>query len=213
MGMRPRVGYGQLAFGSKISATLRLALTAAFSAALLSAADDGARAQDAVPPGENSEIDWEQVRRDAEAQGLDTGDPREGLGFTSFEGVGGDASELRIPVLLPSSLIEAGRLNQLDEPLQLTASVNTYSAEAVDAPRSYLITGTRIVFDGVAPAEGQQTSGELFVEISVYGVEASFERYGAVYSITIFCADPRTDPECTEEDTARRLASEMILAP
>lgn len=170
-------------------------------------------AQETVSPGANVEIDWEQVRRDAEAQGLDTGDPREGLGFTSFEGVGGDVSQLQIPVLLPSSLVEAGRLNQLDEPLQLTASVNTYSAEAVDAPRSYLITGTRVVFDGEQPPESQETASEVFVDNSVYGIEASFERYGAVYSITIFCADPRNDPECVEEDTIRRLAEEMRLAP
>lgn len=188
-----------------------LGLSAAIAAAAALAAPASAQ--------ELSTIDWEAVDRDARAQGLESGRPSRSVGFTSFEGVGDSADNLTIPVLLPQPLIEAGRRNQLDQPLELLAGVNNYSAEAQNAPRSYLVQGTRVFFESV-PAVGDEgaddpapATQEVVLTRTLYGVEASFERYGAVYSVTIFCADPARDPECAEDSTIRFLAAQMILAP
>lgn len=168
---------------------------------------------DEPPPGDLSPIDWNSVEQDAEREGVYTARPQEGATLSTFEGGGAAFSGLSIPVLLPASLIEAGQLNQLDEPLALVARRHDYSAEAKIAPRSYQITGTRFVFDAPEGGEPSDAASEVFVEGAVYGIEASFERYGAFYTITIYCADPGRDPVCTEETRVRELAAEMAIAP
>lgn len=173
-----------------------------------------AQAQSTEPTqGDLSPIDWGAVTRDAEEAGVFTADPRQGGTLSTFEGGGAAFSGLSIPVLLPASLIEAGQLNQLDEPLEVVARRHDYSAEAKIAPRSYQITGTRFVFNAPDDAPVSDTPSPVFVEQAVYGMEASFERYGAFYTITIYCADPANDPECVDETRVRSLATEMTIAP
>lgn len=170
-------------------------------------------AQELVPSGQLGEIDWEAVERDAAAAGLESGRPQRSDGLTTFEDGGAAAANLTIPVLLPSSLVAAGRLNQLDQPLELIASRNAYSAEAANAPRSYVVQGTRVFFEDDGAAIDEQAAADLSINRLEYGVEVSFERYGAVYTVTIFCADPVRDPECAGDTRIRQLASEMSLAP
>lgn len=159
-------------------------------------------------------IDWPTVQRDAAAAGVEGVRPGGG-GLVSFEGSGrASADNLQIPVLLPRSLIDAGRLNQLDAPLELLARTNDYSAEARAAPRSYLIQGTRVIFeiDGEAPPP-QNDPGPVNIEQTAYGIEASFARYGVMYSITIHCALPSADPQCNNDARIRELAAEMTFVP
>lgn len=160
-----------------------------------------------------SRIDWRAVQRDAAAEGVENVGP--GGGLVSFEGSGrSSADNLQIPVLLPSSLLEARDAGALDEPMELLARTNDYSAEAKQSPRRYYITGTRVFFE--APPEGdvlRPVSDEIFVEASDYGVTASFERYGVAYTVEIECALPTADPECIGEQKVRQLASEMTFVP
>ena len=45
-----------------------------------------------------------------------------------------------------------------------------------------------------------------------YGQELTFNRYGAAYSVTIECDDPRYDPRCNNDIYARQVANGMIVA-
>ncbi len=198
------------------SATARLA-TAALGGAALSLglfAGAPAHAQQSAPRPVIGSVDWEAADADARALGIEGARPAQSPTVTAAVGGRANASGLRVPLLLPTSLIEAGRLGQLDEPLRLVAETFSYTAEAKAAPRSYLVQGTRYIFE-VDEVEFDATApvGEVYVERLEYGIEASFERYGVLYSVTIFCADPVGDEECAEEDTVRRLASEMALVP
>ncbi len=122
------------------------------------------------------------------------------------------AEGLEIPLLMPKSLLAANRRNQLDEPLTLDSDENYYSSEAKLAPRSYLVSGTRVVFEIKGGVKPEPTVSEISVELAEWGVEATFERYGAMYSISIYCARPQEDPECTDEARVRELADDMVLA-
>lgn len=201
-----------------IAAIAGAAAAGALAAAALApslAQDGGAEATRGV-----STIDWEAARRDAQAQGLDSPRPERAgrSGLLSFGGgAESSARQLLIPLLLPASLTAASRAGETDAPMALTARVDDYSAEVKDTPRSYLIVGQRVFFEtegaGAPPAEPQAPVDEdaMFVEQLEYGVELSFERYNAVYSITILCSLPRVDPECAREDRVRELAREMAF--
>ncbi|MEL6980637.1 MAG: hypothetical protein AAGM38_18495, partial [Pseudomonadota bacterium] len=186
-------------------------------AALILAAPVGASAQtQATEETETvtrslSRIDWRAVQRDAAEAGVDNVAP--GGGLASFEGTGrSTADNLQIPVLLPSSLLAARDAGALDEPFELLARTNDYSAEAKQSPRRYYITGTRVFFE--SPPGGDalaSTSEELLVETSLYGISASFERYGVAYTVEIECDLPTADPECIGEQKVRRLVAEMTF--
>lgn len=160
-------------------------------------------------------VNWEEADQDAQALGITDARPASSRTIVAATGGRATAEGLWMPLLLPQSLIDAGRLGQLDEPLRLNAATFNYTAEAKAAPRSYLVQGTRYIFeiDDVTFEEEPTAIGDIFVERLEYGIEASFERYGVMYSITIFCADPAGDEECAEEAMVRRLASEMALIP
>lgn len=201
----------------------RCVVAAALCAAALGvwgfAAQERAHAQEQEPaPTARAYIggvDWGRAEQDAEAAGLESSRALESTMIDDVTAGRADADDLLLPLLFPSSLIEAERLGQLDEPLLVNADRFAYSAEARAAPRSYLVQGSRFIFvvdeiDYEAPAP---TAEDIFVEQLIDGVEASFERYGVLYSVAIFCADPIGDPQCVSDETVRRLAAEMALMP
>lgn len=202
---------------------LPLAASAAFAWTL-----ESADAQSGAESAETEEktvtrtlnpIDWPRVQTQALEAGVEGVGP--GGGLARFEGSSGrSADNLQIPVLLPSSLIAAHEEDRLDQPMELLARTNDYSAEAKLAPRSYLIQGTRFVFEapeGAAEPAPQVQAAEVEDPISIeqneYGIAASFERYGAIYTIEIFCALPSADVECNEETRVRELVAEMTFVP
>lgn len=188
-------------------------ISAAGAAALLAA---GAVAQTTgVTTRTLSTIDWPRAEEDASAAGLASARPSSGLGLQSFGGArAAGATNLQIPLLMPQSIVDASSDGLLEAPLELIARTNDYSAEARWNGRSYQIDGTRVVFElADAPGEPEAPDSDVFVEVSDYGVNASFERYGANYSITIYCDEPLSDPECASEDRVRELAAEMTFTP
>lgn len=198
----------------------RCGRAAVLAAALAALTTPAARAQTAAAGDAETatrtlnRIDWPAARDDAQEAGVDN--LAVGGGLASFAGAGREtADNLQVPVLLPKSLIEANRLNRLDEPMELLARTNDYSAEAKIAPNSFLIQGTRVVFEAPEGSEEDiaPVDDPLFVEQNEYGVTASFERYGAVYTIDIFCPLPTADPLCVDEAKIRELAAEMTFAP
>lgn len=196
---------------------LPLAAAAAFAWTLETAeAQGGPEEPDKSVKRTLSPIDWPRVQTDAVEAGAPDVGPGGG-GLASFEGSGrSTADNLQVPVLLPGSLISANEEKTLDEPMELLARTNDYSAEAKRAPRSYLIQGTRYVFeapDGEDAAPEGDEAGPVSVEKSEYGISASFERYGAVYTVEIFCALPSADVECNDEAKIRELVAEMTFVP
>lgn len=205
--------------GAATLRAMRVALAAAFASASIAAifASTFAQAQSNAPVAEPtiSSIDWEAARRDAARQGVENPVAGGDDGQLSFGGESDSpTNELAIPLLAPRSLIEASRLGQLDAPMRLIARENDYSLLAENAPRQYQIQGTQIVFrtanSGAVDLSRPPSPPEI--EFLEYGVELSFERYGAVYSITIYCAEPRHDPECAEERRVRGFFGEMVFA-
>lgn len=175
---------------------------------------DQAETQTTAPtprPG-TLEVDWGEAERDGASTGR-SARPQETETVDAVTGGDAAAVELEMPLLMPTSLIEAGRAGQLDQPLKLISEKLYYSAEAKAAPRSYLIQGTRYVFDvdEVDEVGAEIDPTQASIENLEYGIEATFQKYGVVYSVSIFCADPNNDPQCSEEDTVRRLVSEMTL--
>lgn len=158
-------------------------------------------------------VDWEAADDDARAKGLDGARPEQSEAAVAATGGAANAGSLEVPLLFPTSLVEAGKLGQLDSPLNVIAEQYAYSAEAKAAPRSYVVQGTRFVFEVESINFEQDALGpeDVDVETMEYGVEATFERYGVYYSVAIFCADPVGDAQCADEETVRRLASEMEL--
>ncbi|MCI4663701.1 MAG: hypothetical protein MRY74_03165 [Neomegalonema sp.] len=165
-----------------------------------------------IPKPKIGAVDWEAAKRDGAKIGRKA-DPKE----SEFAGAvtRGDAKsfKLEMPLLLPTSLVAAGKEGQLDQPLNITAEKYQYSAGAKAAPRSYLIQGTRFIFEvaSIPDDEKPLEPGDIAVEKLEYGIEASFPRYGVMYSIAIFCDDPVGDAHCAKEDEVRRLAAEMEL--
>jgi len=52
----------------------------------------------------------------------------------------------------------------------------------------------------------------LRVSATEFGQVASFNRYGAAYSVTLECDDPQTDPRCADDVLVRRLARSLVIA-
>lgn len=169
-----------------------------------------------TPERKLAPIDWPKAEADAAARRpvpIESGQSPRGVLLQFSPAQLARAGDLEIPLLMPKSLLDMNRRNQLDVPLTLESDKTNYSSEAQLAPRSYLVSGTRVVFEikgGVKAAP--PATDDVYVEIADWGVEATFERYGAMYSISIYCAQPQTDPECTQEDRVRELAAEMVLA-
>lgn len=199
-----------------LAAALRTPLSAALAGALafvaLGVSEAGAQQE---PERKLAPIDWPKAEADAARRGvepLEAGRERAGIFLHFSPAQLARAENLNIPLLMPKSLIQANRRNQLDEPLTLISDETNYSSEAKLAPRNYVVSGTQVVFEipgGVKPVEAPS---DVYVEFADWGIEATFERYGALYSIAIYCAAPQSDPECTQEDKVRALAGEMVLA-
>lgn len=195
---------------------LGAALAAAVLTLSIAAGAAPARAQsEQAPDRKLAPIDWPEAEADAARrppEKIQAGRAPAGVLLQFSPAQLARAEGLEIPLLMPKSLLEANRLNQLDEPLTLDSDVNNYTSEAKLAPRSYLVSGTRVVFEIKGGVKPDPTQSEVSVEVAEWGVEATFERYGALYSISVYCARPQEDPECAKEDKVRALASEMVLA-
>lgn len=202
---------------------LSLRLHRVFAVAVLLLTAPLAVAQDAAPTVERglSDVDWDKVREDVMRLGAFGAVPASGRGAIGFSDLERTGDSTNVPVLLPKSLVRRSRLNTMAEPVRLSLKENRYSATCRTDSRSYLVQGTRIVFSNDATAAIPTTLNDdlpsalanALVDETDYGVELSFELYGVVYSVGVFCDDPTTDAACQSDGLARSLAAEMSFTP
>lgn len=157
------------------------------------------------------DIDWISAMRDAALP-----ENRRRLfqagGFLAANG--GAIDSLVLPVLLP------------DDPAQLKGSFlfvhgDFYSLTYSVPGASVMLTGYARAFplpDGAANVLPRGGFRSLFPADGVIigntevGIDADFQRYGAVYGISVDCDDFESDPRCTSEDFIRGLMSRLAVA-
>ncbi len=120
-----------------------------------------------------------------------------------------------IPVLLPSEPI-------LAEHLRIFPNGPHYAVSSRSGGMSFHMTGHGRAFD-LAPAAVRRLphadlraripADGIVIERSESGMDASFSRFGAAYSISLECADP-ADRRCNDEAFVRGLVARlMVLIP
>jgi len=107
-----------------------------------------------------------------------------------------------LPVLIPKPLLTYKSLVFVGEPLQYTASVQ-------DADATIAITGTRIAIDTDAD-NSQSSTEEIRSILREKGAEATVNRFGAAYLITIDCARAN-DRRCKTADYVTNLLRSVEL--
>ena len=170
-------------------------------------------------------IDWEAANRDRALQ------QRQLLSSTANQGQFGPVpvpqntsrealNESRLPVLLPrianAFTAEPGRetaqpgMLLFPTPYHYTASFHLEGAMVE-------ITGTRRILTRL-PGDTrarrlavQLESAQGLITQTESGIEMSFQRYGAAYSIAVTCDQPRLDPRCQEEDFIRSLRQSLVI--
>lgn len=167
-----------------------------------------ATAQTVVEPT-IADVDWGAAERDAGEEGA-SARPQESDTLAAAADAG-ESPNLRLPLLLPTSLTEQARAGEIDDGPRLFTDENFYTAVATDEGRTYMIQGTIVVF-AVDDAPVDEEAGPISVQRTETGVEATFDRYNVAYSITIECEDLFRDPVCADFETVLRLAEEMAFA-
>jgi hypothetical protein len=125
----------------------------------------------------------------------------------------GMAARLTLPLVLPGE-------EALFEKLRLyTTHDHQYAATAAEDGALIELMGSRI--SAVAPAEAAEALAPLRlsadrargyrIERTDYGVDITFNRFGAVYNISILCDNPYKDDRCTKDDYAVQLMESTIV--
>ncbi|MBR9826469.1 MAG: hypothetical protein GYB36_11805 [Alphaproteobacteria bacterium] len=122
-------------------------------------------------------------------------------------------TETRLPVLMPT--IEALGLGET--PLTRLFPRENFYTLSIRGPRILIeVFGTRLAHaeppDAASERRLRARASNFDISQTRYGIEVNFNRYGAAYSITIECDNPRTDPRCSETNYARRLAETLVIA-
>ena len=107
-----------------------------------------------------------------------------------------------LPVLIPKPFLTYKSLVFVGEPLQYTASVQ-------DGDASIAITGTRIAIDADAD-DSTGSTDEIRSFLREKGAEATVNRYGAAYLITVDCARGN-DRRCKTVDYVTNLLRSVEL--
>lgn len=119
----------------------------------------------------------------------------------------------RLPVLMPT--LEALDLGAAPR-TRLFPRENFYTL-SIRGPNILIeVFGTRLAHAEAPDAASQRRllarASNLDISQTEYGVEVNFNRYGAAYSITIECTNPRTDLRCRQTDYAQRIAETLVIA-
>ena len=125
-----------------------------------------------------------------------------------------DVTGTRLPVLVPN-MATLG----IDETprIALFPHENFYTLSITGSNFLIEVFGTRMAHAEVPDARvarqlGQRDNKGYRIVRTEYGQELTFNRYGAAYSITIECDDPRFDPRCTSDSYARQVANGLLVA-
>jgi hypothetical protein len=120
--------------------------------------------------------------------------------------------QITIPVLLPSEPL-------LAEHLRIFPNAAHYAVSSSSPGMSFHMTGHGRAFDLMPAAVRRLPRADLraripadgvVIEHTEFGLDASFNRFGAAYSISLECADP-ADPRCTSDVFVRGLISRLMV--
>jgi hypothetical protein len=142
-------------------------------------------------------IDWDGARRDARSR------PSGPVGtlIDAFAAANREKiAAVTIPVLLPGDA-------DLLRDLEIFPNGAFYSASSSSRGMGLLITGSG---RSLAAAAGHSPAQGIDVERSESGVEASFLRYGASYSVGLDCRRPE-DERCSGPAYLRGLVSRLVV--
>jgi hypothetical protein len=120
--------------------------------------------------------------------------------------------QVAIPVMLPSE-------PPLASNLRLFPNGAHYAVSSKSGGMSFHMTGHGRAFD-LMPAAARRLPGADFraripndgivIEHTEFGIDASFRRFGAAYSISLECADP-SDFRCYDETFIRGLIARLMV--
>jgi hypothetical protein len=125
----------------------------------------------------------------------------------------GEIDKITIPVLLPGE-------PDLADNLRIFANGVHYTATSRSRDMSFVLTGHGRAFSVSREAGRALPGGDLKVRIphdglviqgGEGGVDASFNRYGASYSISLECAKPETDMRCNGDAYIRSVISRLMV--
>jgi hypothetical protein len=163
-----------------------------------------AAAAAAAPPAAAT-IDWPAARRQARLDADGAGARYAGM----LAGVRRKMSTIAIPVLLPAEA-------ELASDLELFPNGAFYSASCSYEGMSVLVTGSGRAF-AVSPRAAREAGGlpspspdGVSVTPTESGLEASFSRFGASYSVALDCRRPG-DRRCAAPGYLRGLVSRMVV--
>lgn len=128
----------------------------------------------------------------------------------------------RLPVLLPLEVEPTSTRGDEEgggeSGMMFFASDYFYSASFHRRGIMYQITGSRVIHavESSAAIAGQymamtDAQGQL-VTRTEFGLELSFNRYGAAYTLLIACSNPDENAECRDENTVRAMAGRLVVA-
>ena len=163
-------------------------------------------------------IDWAVMRRDDRGQGTAGATAAASGAAPSFPqpaNLGAQAVlQTRLPVLIPT---ENALALDGDRDALLFPEENFYTLSISTPDILVEVFSTRLTH---ASAPGRDTSRQLqavdedgysFAQTE-FGLELSFNRYGAAYSVSVECAKPDTDARCIRDDYVRQVAGSLLIA-
>ncbi|WP_040758258.1 hypothetical protein [Woodsholea maritima] len=183
------------------------------------------RVQAETPDTRLRPIDWDAVERDLAIQA------RRNLSSTqafasqpNFLPVNGasqeDVAAARLPLLLPRirlAYTSPPEFDGAERGLFLFARPNFYTATFYVNGAMVELMGTRVIHVRLPATTQSQRVGVLlnsengFVTRTESGIEMSFDRYGASYTITLSCDDMEGDPRCLEPDYIQSIARSLEI--
>ena len=163
-------------------------------------------------------IDWAVMRRDDRSQGAPgTAAAAAGVApsFPQPANLGAQAVlRTRLPVLIPTERA-LGLGGERDAMLFPEENFYTLSISAPDILVE--VFSTRLTHASAPEADTQRQlqavdgDGYSFAQTE-FGLELSFNRYGAAYSVSVECAEPDTDTRCIGQDYVRQVAASLLIA-
>jgi hypothetical protein len=155
-------------------------------------------------------IDWAAANKQARVP-LNQRGQRVNAGFIAANRAAID--QVNIPVLLPGD-------PELGSSLRIFPNGAFYTVSASASGMSFVMTGAGRAFP-LAPSTAKALpKGELaarmpgdgiVIEQTEAGVDASFSRYGATYSISLECAQSHNDSRCKDDSYIRAMIGRLMV--
>lgn len=170
-------------------------------------------------------IDWQAVERDQAIQARrDLSSTQAFANRPNFVPITGasreDVDAARLPLLIPrinEAYTSPPEFEGAERGLFLFVHPNFYNATFYIEGAMVELMGTRVVHARLPATAQSQRVGILlnsengFVTRTESGIEMSFDRYGASYTISLSCDDVEGDPRCLEPSFVQSIARSLEI--